>query len=754
MGAMTLALASMLLLGGILDHQVGGEGTGGPHRPLGAVGVPPEMAAGGPVVDTRSGSQRSLSAQPGKVALTFDDGPDPRWTPEVLAVLARHHVPATFFLIGAHVAQYPGLVHDEVRAGDEVGVHTFTHADLATEPAWRRDLEFSQTQSAIAGAAGVSTPLLRPPYSSEPDALDRLDWAALQDAGKHGYLVVLTDRDSEDWRRDGVQKIVDNAVAPVVESSAAAAAPPTAAAGTAPSAKPGTAPSAKAGTSLSAAAGTLPTAAADTVPSPAAGTPPPGFVLMLHDGGGDRSQTVAALDRLIPALQARGYTFATVSAAVGAPSPMVPAGTGARWKGEALIGAVEVSGFVVHWLGWAVLAAGVVAGARILILLVAARRHKKRRAAPWGPPVRRPVSVIVPAYNEEAGIRATVESLSASRHPIEIIVVDDGSTDRTAAVVEELIARRRLGLPPLRLIRKPNGGKPSALNAGAAAARGDLLVMMDGDTVFEPETIAWLVQPFADPSVGAVSGNAKVGNRQGILGRWQHIEYVVGFNLERRMYDLAGCMPTVPGAVGAFRREALTRVGGVSDDTLAEDTDLTMAVIRDGWRAVYEERAVAWTEAPTSLRQFWRQRYRWCYGTLQAMWKHRSSVLRGGAEGRLGRRGLTYMFLFQVLMPLLAPVVDVLAVYGLVFDNAARVGAVWLAFLAVQALMAFYAFRLDGERATALWTLPLQQVVYRQLMYLVVIHSLVTAVVGTRLRWQRMQRYGSLGTPAAGQQHV
>jgi len=206
-------------------------------------------------------------------------------------------------------------------------------------------------------------------------------------------------------------------------------------------------------------------------------------------------------------------------------------------------------------------------------------------------------------------------------------------------------------------------------------------------------------------------------------------------------------MPTVPGAIGAFRRDTLTRVGGVSTDTLAEDTDLTMSVIRDGWKVVYEERAIAWTEAPTSLRQLWRQRYRWCYGTLQAMWKHRRTVFRGGAEGRLGRRGLTYMLMFQVLLPLLAPVVDVFAIYGLIFNDATRVGAVWLAFMVVQAITSYYAFRLDKERATALWTLPLQQVVYRQLMYLVVIHSLVTALVGARLRWQRMDRHGSLSAP-------
>jgi cellulose synthase/poly-beta-1,6-N-acetylglucosamine synthase-like glycosyltransferase len=271
--------------------------------------------------------------------------------------------------------------------------------------------------------------------------------------------------------------------------------------------------------------------------------------------------------------------------------------------------------------------------------------------------------------------------------------------------------------------------------------------MVDGDTVFEPDAVRMLLQPFADPVVGAVSGNAKVGNRGGLLGRWQHIEYVVGLNLDRRLFDLAECMPTVPGAVGGFRRSALERIGGVSDVTLAEDTDLTMALCRDGWRVVYEERARAWTEAPATLGALWRQRYRWGYGTLQAMWKHRGALVQRGPAGKLGRRGLSYLLLFQVLLPLLAPVVDVFALYGLVFLDPLRIAAVWAGFLALQIGMALYAFRLDGERAGPLWSLPLQQFVYRQLMYLVVIQSVFTALAGSRLRWQRMERYGSLGVP-------
>jgi cellulose synthase/poly-beta-1,6-N-acetylglucosamine synthase-like glycosyltransferase len=398
---------------------------------------------------------------------------------------------------------------------------------------------------------------------------------------------------------------------------------------------------------------------------------------------------------------------------------------------------------VLTVLGWFMYAAGALSVLRAVVSVLAARRHKRWAKHPWGDPVTDPVSVIVPAYNESAGIEAAVRSLVASDHPVEIIVVDDGSSDGTADLVESL------GLPGVRVIRQQNAGKPAALNTGIAAATFDLLVMVDGDTVFEPDAVRRLIQPFADPRVGAVSGNAKVVNRNGLLGRWQHIEYVVGFNLDRRLFDLAECMPTVPGAVGGFRRQALARVGGVSDETLAEDTDLTMALCRDGWRVVYEDKAIAWTEAPASLGALWRQRYRWCYGTMQAMWKHRGALLQRGPAGKLGRRGLGYLLLFQVLLPLLAPVVDIFALYGLVFLDPWKVAGLWVGFLLLQMALGLYAFRLDGERPGPLWSLPLQQFVYRQLMYLVVIQSAVTALAGARLRWQRMERYGSLQTPPA-----
>ena len=479
-----------------------------------------------------------------------------------------------------------------------------------------------------------------------------------------------------------------------------------------------------------------------------------GAVVMLHDGGGDRSQTVAAVDLLITELQQRGYTFDTVTSAVGLSSPWHSATAQQRLRGQLVTGIVRVSGLIVNLLKVTFIVLAVLAVVRTLLLMLLARRHDRapliaasRRSRSWPG-----VSVVVPAHNEELGIAATLRSLVATGYPdLDIVVVDDGSIDSTAAVVAGL------GLPQVRLVRQANAGKPAALNAGIRLARHDILVLADADTVFEPGAVRALVAPLATArrsTVGAVSGNTKVGNRRGLLGRWQHIEYVIGFNLDRRMYDILQCMPTVPGAIGAFRREALEAVGGISADTLAEDTDLTMAICRAGWRVIYVPDACAWTEAPATLAQLWRQRYRWCYGTMQAMWKHRGAVRESGAAGMLGRRGLPYLLAFQVLLPLLAPVIDIAALYAVFVTRSPELLYAWLGFMALQLLAAAYAFRLDGELLRPLWSLPLQQIVYRQLMYLVVIQSVASALYGLRLPWQGVRRTGEMDTAPSGRRHL
>jgi cellulose synthase/poly-beta-1,6-N-acetylglucosamine synthase-like glycosyltransferase/peptidoglycan/xylan/chitin deacetylase (PgdA/CDA1 family) len=699
LGALIAFLTLTLVIQGYMHHLAGisddGATVGGS-----ASAVPASIAQGGPVIAARGGV-RTLAPAQKTIALTFDDGPDPVWTPRILDVLRANHVHATFFVVGEAVIAHPELVRRILEDGNEIGVHTLTHADLGSQPEWRRQLELVGGQQAVIDATGMSASLLRPPYSSENSAVTDDTWTAIQDAAGQGYLTVLSTLDSEDWQRPGVERIVRNAT-----------------------------------------------------PSGSSGQ-----ILLMHDGGGDRGETVAALERLLPELQGRGFRATTVSAATGLSQSMRPATIPERAEAGAFAWTVRISDGVMSVVSWLLLLSGLIMLVRSALVVVVAARHayttrRARRAAAVRAPgpvrggasspavVRDPVTVIVPAYNEAAGIEASVRSIAASTHPVEIIVVDDGSTDDTAGIVE------RMRLPCVRLIRQANAGKPAALNTGLAAASFDLVVMVDGDTVFEPETVARLVQPFADPAIGAVSGNTKVANRRGILGRWQHIEYVVGFNLDRRLFDVAECMPTVPGAVGAFRRSALEAVGGVSDDTLAEDTDLTMSLLRGGWRVVYREDARAWTEVPETLRALWRQRYRWCYGTLQSMFKHRGAIAQGGAAGKLGRRGLTYLLILQVLLPLLAPVVDVFALYGLFFLDPVKIIGLWFAFLLVQTLVAAFAFFLDHESPGPLWTLPLQQVVYRQLMYLVVVQSVFTAFAGRRLRWHRMERYGNLRVPA------
>jgi cellulose synthase/poly-beta-1,6-N-acetylglucosamine synthase-like glycosyltransferase/peptidoglycan/xylan/chitin deacetylase (PgdA/CDA1 family) len=692
------AVGLCLLLHGYTRGIVGealGAKTSGASVP-GSAGPPASVTHGGPVVMGGRGAAdpvRSLAMPRRTIALTFDDGPDPRWTPRILAVLKRFGAHATFFEIGARAAEQPVLVHEVLAGGNEIGAHTYTHVDLGTA-GWRRGLELTLTQNALAGAAGIHTRLLRLPYSSKPDALNGVEWRAAREAARDGYMVVFADHDTRDWSHPGVSKIVAAAMPHRHQ----------------------------------------------------------GEIVMMHDGGGNRSETVAALTEFLTKLRGRGYRFTTVSDGLGITRADIPATAAQRTAGDALVLAQRISAGVVGVLAALLFAAAALAALRLVLLAGYAHAHRRRKRRPRRQSVRRyrayrgPVSIIVPAYNEAAGIAATVLSLCASRYPgeLEIIVVDDGSADATAAIASGL------GLPGVRVVTQPNSGKPAALNTGIALALHNVVVLVDGDTVFERSTLARLVAPFGDPAVAAASGNTKVGNRRGILGRWQHIEYVIGFNLDRRMYDMLGCMPTVPGAIGAFRRNVVAVAGGVSDDTLAEDTDLTMTVCRAGYRIAYVEDARAWTEAPGSLRQLWRQRYRWCYGTLQAMWKHKHALVERGASGRFGRRCLIYLAVFQVALPLLAPVMDVFAVYGLVVLDPLRVAGVWLAFTAVQMVTAVYAFRLDNERLGPLWALPLQQVAYRQLLYLVGIHSVVTALLGARLRWRPLRRAGTFARTQLG----
>src|SRR5919199_493315 len=384
-----------------------------------------------------------------RVALTFDDGPDPRRTPRIASFLRRAGAPATFFLVGSQVVRHPGIVRGLRHDGFELGNHTFTHVDLARTPAWERDLQISMTESAIAGAAGVRTRLVRPPYSSTPDAVTARQARAYADVARQGYVLTLSNLDGRDWGRPGAAGI-PRSVTPRGRD---------------------------------------------------------GGILLLHDGGGDRTQTLRALRRLVPELRARGFTFTTVSrlAALDRRQAEPRADGWQRARGELLTATLAVARGVTGTLGALLVAIAILAVIRATALLALARRHRRTPSDTLADPAfAPPVSIVVPAYNEAAGIERAVRSLAGSDYPdLEVVVVDDGSVDGTADLVE------RLELSCVEVLRQPNAGKAAALNRGIAHAVHELVVTVDADTVFEPGTLRRLLQPFGSADVGAVPGTTK-----------------------------------------------------------------------------------------------------------------------------------------------------------------------------------------------------------------------------------------------------
>jgi peptidoglycan-N-acetylglucosamine deacetylase len=645
--------------------------------------------------------------RPGLVALTFDDGPDPVWTPRMLDILKAEHVPATFFVIGEYGQANPDLIRRIVNEGHDIGNHTYSHPNLGEVPSWITDLELTATQRLIESLTGRSTKLFRPPYygDSEPETPNELE--PLVRAEQLGYITVGLHIDPDDWRRPGIDEIVKRTV--------------------------------------------------DGVTNPNATDETRGEVVLLHDGGGDRSETVAALPQIIEQLRAKGYRFVTVSELAGVTQaqtmPPVPQQRGLFARTDALgFYALSTGSWLLHWL----FVIGIVLGiGRLLIigaLALAQRLRSRRRELTHAGETYQPfVSVIIPAYKEELVIAKTIKSLLRSDYPaFEIIVVDDGSPDRTSEVVRGMFA----GEERVRLFTKENGGKAEALNYGFRRARGEVIIGLDADTIFAPQTIGALAHRFYDPHIGAVAGNAKVGNRINIVTRWQALEYITSQNLDRRAFASLNCITVVPGAVGAWRRELLERAGGFSSDTLAEDQDLTLRVRRLGYKIGYEETAVAWTEAPDTMGGLSKQRFRWSFGTLQCMWKHKDALFRP-RYGTLGFIAMPNVWIFQIIFPLITPIMDLMVVWTIIHNvlerlehpaeqamsNPKQVLFYYALFLAVDWLSAAFAFLLEKrEQWKLLWWLFLQRFGYRQIMYTVMVKSVYMATRGPLVGWGKLER--------------
>lgn len=641
-----------------------------------------DLLGAGPLVDVSGEKPVGIKLPPRTIALTFDDGPDPVWTPRIARALERNGAKGTFYVVGQEALRAPDLISDLAGAGNEIGNHSYTHPLLGSLTDYQVARQIDLTQRVVAGTTGVAPTSFRPPYSGSGDFLPKEELQAARVAAGNGLVLALSSQAVKDF---DPRFTVDDLLAQSL---------------------------------------------------PALGT---SSVVTLHDGGGDRSRTVELLDRMIPMLQAQGYRFVTVSEMgdIARPEPVPET---ERLLGRTLVVGSESLDLMETFLRGASLLVVVLTLLRTMVLMWLARRseHRRRRTASEGPKrrSRRAVSVVVPAFNEEDVIEETVRSILRSNHRrVEIVVVDDGSTDRTA----ELLNTPEFA--KVKVIRQSNQGKASALDTGVRAARHGIVVLVDGDTVLEPDTLTEIVRPFSDTKVGAVAGNAKVGNRSGLLGALQHVEYCIASAVERRATAHLGIMLCVPGAVGAFRRSAIIELGGIDSSTLAEDTDLTLAIMRAGWKVEFAPDARAWTEAPSTLRGLYRQRLRWNYGILQSLYKHRGALLQSGRGGRAGRILLPYVLTMGFFASLVAPAVDLMIAAQILtgrFDP--YTVAIWLTMTLSTTAMGWYALRLDHERSIWALILPLQQVIYRQLLYATVIRALGTALSGTRLAWNKLPR--------------
>ena len=648
---------------------------------------------------------RQFGYKPGKIALTFDDGPDPQWTPQILDILKAKHVPATFFVIGGNVEANPDLVQRILAEGHELGNHTYTHPNLADTPSQAVSLELNATQRLIQALTGRSLVLFRPPYLGDAEPGDSGEIVPVEIAQGLGYITLGEHIDPIDWALPGADVIVARALHDVDH----------------------------------------PTADSH------------GNTILLHDAGGDRSQTVAALPLLIDALRKRGYQFVPASSLIGltrdqAMPPLSPT--------MALL-TDRVVFLTVSWLGRSLYVAFLAAiwlGVSRLLFLAGLSVWNLRRAAREAaalPAASQRVSVIVPAYNEEKVIAKTVERiLESDTHDLDVIVIDDGSQDATWDVLKAAFS----GEARVTLLRVPNGGKAAALNVGMQHATGEIIVALDADTQFQPDTIPRLVRWFADDDVGAVAGNAKVGNRTNMVTRWQALEYIVAQNLERRALAALGTLTVIPGAVGAWRKSVLQAMGGFHSDTLAEDQDLTIGIQVKGYRVRYDSSAVAWTEAPATFAGLARQRFRWAFGTLQCLWKYRALTFNP-RYGVLGMIALPQVWLFQIALTALAPLADLLLIWQLIgqwiayaqhgseFSNAdlITVGIYYGVFIVVDLLAASFGFLLEEREdwKLLLW-LPLQRFGYRQLMYYVVVRSISAAIRGAVVGWGKLERTGTV----------
>jgi cellulose synthase/poly-beta-1,6-N-acetylglucosamine synthase-like glycosyltransferase/peptidoglycan/xylan/chitin deacetylase (PgdA/CDA1 family)/spore germination protein YaaH len=617
---------------------------------------------------------------PHQVALTFDDGPDPKWTPQILDILKAANVKAAFFLVGQNAEEYPDLVRRIVSEGHEIGNHTYYHPNLALCWPEHVRIELNATQLLLETITGRSTTLFRPPYAADTSPSKISELTPLQLAQDLGYLVVLENIDPQDWARPGADVILQRVKQQRRDGS----------------------------------------------------------IILLHDAGGDREQTVEALPRILDYLKTRGDSIVSLSTLLGTTRDAVMPPVQARGLSRFVSGAGFRIFHAAEEFLWAfmIVATALVVLRTLIVIWLAARFRRS-----WPRDFAEPISVIVAAFNEEKVIVETLRSLLATDYAgeMEVIVIDDGSADLTGAEVEAVAkADSRV-----RLLRQPNRGKARALQRGLAAMRTGIAVFLDADTHCQRDTLRRLVEPFADETIGGVSGHAKVGNLRTFIARCQALEYTCGFNLDRRAYTRWNCMTVVPGAISAIRKSAIDDAGGLSLETLAEDTDLTLTLHKRGQRMVYVPEAIAWTEAPETVKTLARQRFRWAYGTLQCLWKHRDMVFNWKYRA-LGWFSLPSVWFFQIILVAITPMVDLFLLASLPFGAWRAVLPFVIVFLGMDVLLATLACIIERESILLAWRILPMRLIYRPLLSYVIWKAILRAIKGALVGWGKLERTASV----------
>jgi cellulose synthase/poly-beta-1,6-N-acetylglucosamine synthase-like glycosyltransferase/peptidoglycan/xylan/chitin deacetylase (PgdA/CDA1 family)/spore germination protein YaaH len=658
---------------------------------------------------------------PKEVAISFDDGPDPEWTPKILAILKQYHVVGTFFMIGEVAQDNIGLMKRVYEDGNEIGNHTFTHPDISEISQRQVDLQLNLTERLFAAELGVQPVYFRPPYSidQEPDTNDQA--APIANIQKLGYVIVGDKIDTNDWDehpRKTPQEIVKSVFAQIAEFNA----------------KPWMR----------------------------------GSIILMHDGGGDRSATVAALPVLINALRAHGYTIVPVSALIGKTRAEVMPPIKGRQRYYAFVDSIAffLISFFNNFVIYVFFVGDVLMSGRLIIIGLFATIDRFRKRKDFATPGYQPrAAVLIPAYNEEKVIARTIRSVLMSNYKnIRIIVIDDGSTDDTYKIATETYAKE-IAAGRVSVLAKPNGGKADALNFGLSQTDEEIYVGIDADGVIAHDAITRLVCHFANPHIGAVAGNAKVGNRVNLWTRWQALEYITSQNFERRALDLFDVVMVVPGAIGAWRTAAVKAGGCYHPDTVAEDADLTMNLLEQGYAVIYEDQALAFTEAPANANSLARQRFRWSFGILQAVFKHRGAITHRRAMGLFA---LPNIVVFQILLPLVSPLIDLMFVAGVIHyfidkhfhpnttssADLYKLIAFFAAFLLIDFAASALAFMLERKHpaskgdAWLLFHIWIQRFTYRQLFSWVLIRTVKRAIDGKSFSWDKLERTGKMSKAA------